>query len=99
MSQIENIYVKEYDKKSKVKRSLLIALVFSFSFFLIHPVIVAVVFPVLFGLAYKFTKKYELCVSVFNNPDIGNVESSLCSANQRNELDDVVQQVQRLQHT
>jgi len=99
VKRIESIYVKEYDKKSKIKRSSLIALVFSFVFFQIHPVVAAFVFPILFGVSYKLTKKYELRVTIFNNSDIGSVESGLCSSNQREELDGVVQRVKRLQQT
>ncbi len=95
LSRVRDIYVKEYDNNSKFKRSTLIALVFSFVFFLIHPIVAAVVFLLLFVISFTMTKKYELRVTVFNNSDVGNVESGLCSACDRGELDNVVQQVKR----
>lgn len=38
VSRVEDIRVKEYDKTEKIKRSGLIALVFSFTFLLVHPI-------------------------------------------------------------
>ncbi|PWI32526.1 hypothetical protein DI392_15885 [Vibrio albus] len=93
VKNIEEIYVKEYDLKNKMKRSSLISLVFSFPFFLIHPFIGAFILPILFWGSYKLTKKYELRVTIFNNSDIGCVESGLCSSNYRDEFDDVILQV------
>ncbi len=97
LHRLKDIHVKEYDSQGKFKRSTLIGLVFSFVFFLVHPIVAAVVFLVLFGISFSMAKKYELRVTVFNNSDVGVVESGLCSANTRDEFDDVVQQVKHWQ--
>ncbi|WP_070967775.1 hypothetical protein [Vibrio sonorensis] len=90
LSKIEGIYVKEYDQKSKLKRASLIALAFSFVFALVHPLVGLAVFVTLMGLSFFFTKRYELRVSVFNNQEVGSVESGLCSSNDRTEFDVII---------
>ncbi|MBR9873198.1 hypothetical protein L3V31_17290 [Vibrio sp. J1-1] len=96
ISKVISIYVKEYDSKSKVKRAALIAVVFSFVVALLHPILWVVVFTIVFGSSYVLTKKYELRVSVYNNEEIGVVESGLCLSNDRAEFDEVVTQVSEL---
>lgn len=93
IKDIEFIYVKEYDRNSKIKRSSLISFVLGFPFMLIHPIIGFIVFTFLLIVNYKLTKKYELRVTIFNNSDIGSVESGLHSSNSREEYDDVVLEV------
>lgn len=96
ISNVKSIYVKEHDSKSKVKRAALIGFVFSFVAALAHPILSVVVFTIVFGSSYLLTKKYELRVSVYNNDEIGVVESGLCLSNDRSEFDKVVTQVHEL---
>ncbi|HAS8151960.1 TPA: hypothetical protein I7678_22420 [Vibrio vulnificus] len=99
ISRVEDIRVKEYDKTEKIKRSALIALVFSFAFLLVHPIVGLFAFLIIFGVVYLRTKKYELRVTQFNNSEIGSVESGFCLSNCRDEFDDVVATVKELQKT
>ncbi|BDR16171.1 hypothetical protein [Vibrio sp. STUT-A11] len=96
ISNVKSIYVKEYDSKSKVKRAALIGFVFSFVAALAHPILSVVVFTIVFGSSYLLTKKYEIRVAVYNNDEVGVVESGLCLSNDRVEFDKVVTQVLEL---
>ncbi len=97
VSRIEDIRVKEYDKAGKIKRSALIALVFSFIFLLVHPIVGFFAFLTIFGVVYLRTKKYELRVTLFNNSEIGSVESGFCLSNSRDEFDNVVATIKEIQ--
>ncbi|CAV26815.1 MULTISPECIES: hypothetical protein [Vibrio] len=93
LNTLENIYVKEHDIKSKITRSFFIAVVFSLPIFLFRPLVGIGVFSIIGIVGYLLTKKYELRVGVFNNDDVGVVESGLYSSNEREELDGIVRLV------
>lgn len=93
IEKIMDIRVVEYNNLTKMKRALLIAAVFGFSFFMIYPLSALVAVPLFFLLSYLLTKKYELRVTLCDNSEIGAVESGLCKSNDRDELVRVVNQV------
>ena len=93
IERVMDIRVVEYNSLRKMKRALLIAVVFGFSFFMIYPLSALVAVPVFFLLSYLLTKKYELRVTLCDNHEIGEVESGLCKSNDKGELVRVVEQV------
>ena len=94
--KLEDIFVKKNLMLCKVKRAFFIAIVFSFVFFLWHPTYGVAVFCVLWLINYLASKQYELRVLVFNNPDIGHVESAIHTSNDRELYDEMVKKIRRL---
>ncbi|MFC3023582.1 hypothetical protein ACFODT_07070 [Vibrio zhugei] len=76
-----------------------IAPVLSVPFLFFKLILIALIFALIFGVAYLRTKKYELLVTLFNNSDIGSVESGVCLSNDRDEFDDVVTQIKARQNS
>ncbi len=90
IDRVKSLYVKEYSYKSKTKRSLLISIVFSLPVALSNPLAGAGAFLAIFIASYAFTKKYELRGDIFNNDEIGVVNTGLHSTNNRDEIDGLV---------
>ncbi len=93
INKIEQIFVKEHDAKSRVKKSALIGAVLAFPFFIWHPLYGLAAFIAIFSFVFVTTKQYELLVTVFNNSEIGSVESTLASSSSREEFDELINQV------
>ena len=89
--KINTMFVKVYDTKSKFKRALFMTLAFGFPFFLYHPIYAGIpAFIVISAIGYFTAPAFELRISVYNNDEIGYVESAIHKSNNANHYDQVL---------
>lgn len=96
VKNIEYMYVKFNDSPAKIKRSALLAALVSAASFILFPLLVFIVFPIVYSLIFYRIKTYELRVFINNGSGFGSKESCLHSSSYRDEYDSLIEQVKAL---
>ncbi|WP_194435707.1 hypothetical protein [Vibrio fluminensis] len=99
INNIEYMYVKHHDNRSKAQRAALISLAFSAIFLILNPLLGLAVFALIFLPFYFRTSDYDLRVFVTNSSGFRAKEVGLHSSNHRDEYDKVIEQVKALKQT
>ncbi|MGF1713098.1 hypothetical protein L4C37_21375 [Vibrio kagoshimensis] len=96
VDKIEYMYVKKHDSTEKFIKAAAIGSVVSALLFVLHPLLILVVFPIVFAVSFLQTKKYELRVFVTHPSGFGSKESILHSSSFRDEYDTLIEQVKAI---
>ncbi len=90
-SKINDLFIRQYNTRSKLKRALLIGATFGFGFFILHPLYAGIpAFFIITAIAYFMTPNYELRISTYNNEDIGYVESAIHHSKSADDYEDIL---------
>lgn len=97
IAKMDRLYVKNYTALDKVKRSLVVALVFSFFGLLVHPLYLGLpLFVLILALAYWKAPEVELRALMVPSSDMAAVDTGLHKSNDPHVYQNVVEKFHAL---